>query len=139
MAGRVEAVVWQGLVVLLRCWGCRTSTAKRRGPWKEQIGGGPAVWVARSFGVTVLLHLRQTHSGCHSRVVWSMLGAHSMWRVGSSRHDASSSGWLGLTNARRGQHNGMMFAGGLGGWSRGAVVSAGVSGTGHSSCAAARA
>ena len=22
MAGRVGAVVWQGLVVLLRCWGC---------------------------------------------------------------------------------------------------------------------
>ena len=62
-----------------------------------------------------------------------------MWRVGSSRHDASSSGWLGLINARRGQHNGMMSAGGLGGWSRGAVVSAGVWGTGHSSCAAARA
>ena len=61
-----------------------------------------------------------------------------MW-VGSSRHDASSSGWLGWTRARRGQHNGMIFVGGLGGWSRGAAVSAGVSGTGHSSCAAARA
>ena len=46
----------------------RTSMAKHRGPWEEQIGGGPAVWIARSFGVTVLLHLRQTHSGCHSRV-----------------------------------------------------------------------
>ena len=62
-----------------------------------------------------------------------------MWRVGSSRHDASSSGWLGLINARRGQHKGMMLVGGLGGGSRGARVSAGVSGTGHSRCAAARA
>ena len=62
-----------------------------------------------------------------------------MSRVGRSRHDVSSSGRPGLTNARRGQHNGTMFAGALGGWSRGVVVSARASGTGHSSCAAARA
>ena len=43
-----------------------------------------------------------------------------------------------LINTKRGQHNGMMFVGGLGGWFRGAVVSAGVSGTGHSRSAAAR-
>ena len=42
-----------------------------------------------------------------------------------------------LINTKRGQHNGMMFVGGLGGWFRGAVVSAGVW-TGHSRSAAAR-
>ena len=70
----------------------RTSMARRRGPWKGQIGGGSSVSIVRSFGVTAVLHRRQTHSGCHSLVVRSRVGAHSICRVGSSRQDVSSSG-----------------------------------------------
>ena len=43
----------------------RTSMARRRGPWKGQIGGGTSMSIVRSFGVTAVLHRRQTHSACH--------------------------------------------------------------------------
>ena len=57
--------------------------ARRRGPWRGQIGGGTSMSIGRSFGVTAVLHRRQTHSGCHSLLVRWRVGAHSMCRVGS--------------------------------------------------------
>ena len=71
----------------------------------------------------MLLHLKHTHPACHSRVVWSMFGAQSMWR---------------LIRTSRGQHSGMMSGGGFGGLSLGLSSSSEISGTGHSTLAARR-
>ena len=67
--------------------------AKRRGPWKGQIGGGSAASIVTSFGVAAVLHRRHTHSGCHSFVARSRVEAQSICLVGSSRQDVSISGW----------------------------------------------
>ena len=108
------------------------------GPWMLQFGLVPSYWMEGCVPVIWLLHLKQTHSACHSRVVWSMFGAQSMWRLGSSLHDESSSGWVGSIRTKRGQHSGMMSGGGFGGLSLGLSSSSGISGTGHSTLAARR-
>ena len=105
--------------------------ARRRGPWKGQIGGGSSVSIVRSFGVTAVLHRRPTHSGCHSLVVRSRVGAHSICRVGSSRQDVSSSGWWWLMRARRGQQRRIGWSGAGGGWLWKFLVSWDASGTAH--------
>ena len=104
---------------------------------QSQFGLGPSYWMDGCAPVIWLLHLKHTHSACHSRVVWFMFGAQSMWRLGSSLHDVSSSGWVGSIRTRRGQHSGMS-GGGFGGLSLGLTSSSGISGTGHSTSAARR-
>ena len=103
-----------------------------------QFGLVPSYWMEGCVPVIWLLHLKQTHSACHSRVVWSMFGAQSMWRLGNSLHDESISGWVGSIKTSRGQHSGMMSGGGFGGLSLGLSSSSGISGTGHSTLAARR-
>ena len=67
-----------------------------------------------------------------------MFGAQSMWRLGRSLHDESSSGWVGSIRTGRGQHSGMMSGGGFGGLSLGLSSSSGISGAGHWTLAARR-
>ena len=97
------------------------SMTKVLGPCWLHMGRGGRFWKRSCCGSIVVLHLKQTHSGCHVLVDCWWTGAQAKClKLGSSRHASSIAALAGSINNRRGQHKITVCSGGGGA----AVISA---------------